>query len=134
MKSPLIKLLWKAGWAPLAVFLFHAAIAPTRWRVPLDFTIHFLGGASIAFFFFYAIDSFKRIFGEMSQLTLHLLSFTAACTMGMFWELGEFASDICLGTHIQQNVHETMSDLIADISGATISLLCVFLVRRIFLR
>lgn len=114
--------------------VFHAAVAPTRWRVPLDFTIHFLGGASIAFFFFHTVDCFKKHFGAVSSFTHYLLSFALACTMGVFWELGEFASDIYLKTRIQQNIPETMADLIADVSGATISLLGVYLVRRMLFR
>jgi hypothetical protein len=133
VKSPLIKLLLKAGWAPIAVMLLHAAVASTRWRVPLDFTIHFLGGISIAFFSFHAIDCFKKFLGETTTLLSYVLSFTAACTVGVFWELGEFASDVYLGTHIQQSIRETMSDLIADVSGATLSLLLIFLVGRLFL-
>jgi hypothetical protein len=52
-----------------------------------------------------------------------LFSFALACTIGVFWEFAELASDVFRGTHIQQSIHETMRDLIADACGATLTLI-----------
>jgi hypothetical protein len=125
----LCKLLRKAAWAPIAVVLFHAIIEKTSLRTPLDFPIHFLGGASMAFFFFHALDCFEAMLGTMTAFTRHLFSFSLACTVGLFWEFGELFSDTFLHTHIQITLHETMSDLIADTTGAITSLSLIFIGR-----
>ena len=54
----------------------------------------------------------------------YVLAFTAACTVAVFWEFGEFASDLVLGTHIQHDVAETLWDLVFGAGGAAIAL-CV---------
>jgi hypothetical protein len=126
--SSLWNLLLKAGWAPVAVVVFHAIVAKTSLRSPLDFTIHFLGGASIAFFLFHALEGFRNLFGNPTALGHYLFSFALACTVGLFWEFGELFSDTFLHTHIQRSIGETMSDLIADATGATTSLFVVAIV------
>lgn len=124
------QLLLRAAWAPIAVLILHAFVEKTSFRQPLDFTIHFLGGASIACFLFHALQCFRMIFGSTTALGCYLFSFALACTGGpLFWEFGELLSDTFLHTHIQQTLHETMSDLIADTTGAISSLLVVFLTR-----
>jgi hypothetical protein len=109
----------------------HAVIAKTPFRKPLDFPIHFLGGASIAFLFFHALDCFEALFGALTPFARYLFSFSLACTIGVFWEFGELFSDAFLHTHIQKSLHETMSDLIADTTGAVTSLSFVFIARRL---
>jgi hypothetical protein len=109
------------------VVILHEAVAKTSLRDPLDFTIHSLGGASIAFFFFHALHCFERFLGATTMLGRLLFSFALACTAGVFWEFGELASDVFLHTHIQLTIAETMSDLIADATGAACSLSVVFL-------
>lgn len=124
------KLLGRAAWAPIAVLILHAIIAKTSLRKPLDFSIHFLGGASMAFFFFHALECFEALLGTTTPFARYLFSFSLACTVGLFWEFAELFSDVFLHTHIQKTLHETMSDLIADTTGAIISLSLVFLARR----
>jgi hypothetical protein len=51
MLTAIGKLLLKAGWAPLAVVVLHASVAKTPFRKPMDFPIHYLGGAAIAYSF-----------------------------------------------------------------------------------
>ena len=126
----LFKLAWKAGWAPMAVVVLHSVVAKTPLRAPLDFTIHFLGGASMAFFCFHALECGAALFGEIRPPARHLFSFALACTVGLFWEFGELASDVFRHTHIQISLHETMSDLIADTTGAMLALSLVGLFRR----
>ena len=72
------KLLLRAGWAPAAVLMFHAVVAKTVWREPLDFTIHFLGGAAIAYFFFYALQYLERLVGPTSGFGRYLFAYALA--------------------------------------------------------
>lgn len=131
MVSAVARLVWKAGWAPVAVLIFHAIIAKTPLRKPLDFSMHFLGGAAIAYFLFHALHAFEALLGTTTTAGRYLFAFALACTVGLFWEFAELFSDTFLHTHIQQTVHETMSDLIADATGAITSLTIVCVVRTI---
>jgi hypothetical protein len=128
--SALRQLFWRAAWAPIAVVILHAIIARTSLRQPLDFPIHYLGGASIAFFVFQALPCFVMLLGRPSPFGSYLFSFALACTSGSFWEFGELLSDAFQHTHSQQSLHETMLDLIADTTGAITALILLFLYRR----
>ena len=123
-------LLMRAGWAPVLVLVMHAVVVRTPWRTPLDFWMHFSGGAAIAFFWFHAIDCFGALLGRVTALGRFLFSFSLACTVGVFWEFGELFSDVFLGTVIQKSINETMSDLIADAAGAVVSLGVVYAIGR----
>lgn len=124
-------LLRRAAWAPIAVVIAHAIIERTTLRVVLDFWIHFSGGAAIAYFLFVAIETLQQSVGRVTVAAQTLFAFALACTVGLFWEFGELASDVFLGTHIQKDLRNTMSDLIADASGAVLALGVVAVVRRI---
>ncbi|HVF70478.1 MAG TPA: hypothetical protein VM940_02620 [Chthoniobacterales bacterium] len=124
-----MRLLRRAAWAPVAVLIFHAAVAKTPWRQPLDFAMHFSGGAAIAYFLFEAQDHFRGFLAPPSPFGRYLFAFALACTVGLFWEFGELFSDWFLHTHIQKSLHETMRDLIADTGGAVTSLLVLALLR-----
>ncbi len=134
MLKSISRLLVRAAWAPVSVLILHAAVAGTSLRDPLDFTVHFLGGSAIAFFIFEAIECFPSLVGRITAFGHCLFSFTFACTVGLFWEFGELFSDVFYHTHIQHDLHETMSDLIADTCGALSSLFLLFLVRKILQR
>jgi hypothetical protein len=125
LTKALTRLLLTAGWAPVAVLVIHAIVAKTPYRQPLDFPMHFLGGAAIAYFVFYAVKLLPQVFGAPSTLAKYLLSYGLACTVGLFWEFGEAISDVLLRTHIQQSLYETMSDLVADATGAAAALALV---------
>ena len=125
------RLLWRAAWAPVSVLILHAIVAKTPLRDPLDFTIHFLGGASVAFFLFHTLECFAGLFASPRPLARYLFSFSLTCTVGLFWEFAELFSDTFLHTHIQYSLHETMSDLIADTTGAVTSLSLVFAARHL---
>lgn len=127
--TPLLRLLLRAGWAPLAVLIFHRAIFHTPWRQPLDFVMHYSGGVAISFFIWHALDCFASWFGSQTAFARYLLTFSLACTIGLFWEFAELASDVFRGTHIQHSIRETMRDLIADTVGALTTLAGVFVVR-----
>ena len=44
-------------------------------------------------------------------------------TASVFWEFGEFTLDSCLGTHIQIDLDDTMSDMAFGILGGVLFLL-----------
>ena len=121
--------LLRTAWAPATVLIFHQAIAHTSLRKPLDFTVHSLGGASMAFCAWHGIACFPALFGRMTAFAAYLLSFCSALTIGVFWEFIEQLSDKFRGTHIQLSVGETMGDLWADATGASVALLLVLIVR-----
>jgi hypothetical protein len=125
-----LRLLRRAAWAPIAVLIFHAIVAETPYRKALDFTMHFSGGAAIAYFSFVALHEFRSLLGMPTAFGRYLFSFALTCTVGMFWEIGEYFSDVFLSTHIQKELTNTMSDLIADAAGALSALALVFLIRR----
>ncbi|MGV3662468.1 MAG: hypothetical protein ACO1TE_19950 [Prosthecobacter sp.] len=124
-----MQLLLRAGWAPVAVLIFHRLIYFTPYRQPLDFVMHYSGGVAIAFFLWRALDCFAPWFGTLTSFARYLFTFALACTVGLFWEFAELASDVFRHTHIQHSIHETMRDLIADATGALTTLTLVFLVR-----
>ena len=126
---PLLRLLMRAGWAPLGVLLFHQWLLRTPYRQQLDFVMHYSGGGAIAFFLWHALDCFAHWFGKLTPFARYLFTFALACTVGLFWEFAELYSDVVYGSHIQHNVRETMRDLIADATGALTTLALTFVVR-----
>jgi len=126
---PLLRLLLRAGWAPLVVLLFHQWLLHTPYRQQLDFVMHYSGGVAIAFFLWHALDCFAHWFGKLTPFARYLFTFALACTVGLFWEFAELYSDVVYGSHIQHNVRETMRDLIADATGALTTLALTFVVR-----
>lgn len=127
--TPLLRLLLRAGWAPLAVLAFHQKILHTSYRQQLDFVMHYSGGVAISFFLWHTLDCFAHWFGSLTVFARYLFTFALACTVGLFWEFAEFFSDVVFGSHIQYNVRETMRDLIADATGAATTLTLTWLVR-----
>ncbi len=127
--TPLLRLLLRAGWAPLLVLVFHRIVYHTPWRQPLDFVMHYSGGVAIAFFLWHALDCFAHWFGALTPFARYVFTFALACTVGLFWEFAELYSDVVHHTHIQHSVHETMRDLVADATGALTTLAGVFIVR-----
>jgi hypothetical protein len=127
--TPLLRLLLRAGWAPLLVLVFHRIFYHTPWRQPLDFVMHYSGGVAIAFFLWHALDCFAHWFGALTPFACYVFTFALACTVGLFWEFAELYSDVVHHTHIQHSVHETMRDLVADATGALTTLAGFFIVR-----
>lgn len=127
--KPLLRLLVRAGWAPVAVLIFHRAIMHSPYRQQLDFVMHYSGGVAIAFFLWHTLDCFAHWFGQLTLFARYLFTFALACTVGLFWEFAELFSDVVYGTHIQHSIHETLRDLVADATGALTTLTLVFLVR-----
>jgi hypothetical protein len=121
------RILRDAAWAPAAVLIFHQVAIRLHIRSRLDHLIHFLGGAAAAYFFYRAVKIAAPYLGKLQKLTRYLLAFTLTCTIAVFWELAEFASDKLRGTHIQQSISETLWDLISGVTGATVCLALIFI-------
>jgi len=113
----------QTAWAPVLVLLIHQIVLRTPWRRELDFWMHFSGGLAAAYLAWHGLVCFERWLGRVTHAGRCLFSFGLACTIGVFWEFAELASDVFRGTHIQHSIHETMRDLIADACGATLTLI-----------
>jgi hypothetical protein len=90
-------------------------------RKELDHLIHFSGGLAIAYFLDRALRICSAYTGELRPGVRYLLTYTSACTVAVFWELGEYAMDIRYGSHIQHSVSETLLDLFFGVSGAAVT-------------
>lgn len=121
----LLRLLVNPGWAPLAVVVVHLVLAQYGFTQRFDHLLHFLGGASIAYFLFMLVGLLPSLFGGVPSWIRYLLAFTASCTVAVFWEFAEFASDRFMGTSIQQSVSETVLDLAFGVAGALSTLVVI---------
>jgi hypothetical protein len=117
-------IIYKAGWAPVSVVLFHSLLsALIGHRRSLDPAMHFLGGAAIAYFFYKAIAMASKWFGEATLPARPVIAFCFATTIAVFWEFMEFTGGKATGVSAQVSLEETMYDLILGCSGALTYLL-----------
>lgn len=121
----LLRLLLNPGWAPLAVVVVHLVLAQYGLTQRFDHLLHFLGGASMAYFLFVLVGLLPSLFGGVPRWIRYLLAFTASCTVAVFWEFAEFTSDRFMGTSIQQSVPETVLDLAFGVAGALSTLVVI---------
>lgn len=132
-KIRLTSLIWqiaiRASWAPVLVIVFRWLAMEFHVRKPLDYVIHFSGGLAICYFLYQCINLGAFYTGELRAWVQYLFTFTASCTVALFWEFAELASDLFLGTHIQYNVLETLWDLISGTLGATVTLGLIVIVQ-----
>jgi len=129
-----VGLIRRAGWAPVAVVLFHAFLSrglDGYTRVPpLDIPMHLLGGVAIAYFFsscFAALPEglMAKEFRWIAEI-LCVVSLTA--TAAVFWEFAEFTSDRLFGTGAQKGLEDTLLDMALGVLGGVLYL--VFARRR----
>jgi hypothetical protein len=134
-KSAPKRLLWlittKAAWAPILVIIFRWLAMAFHIREQLDHVIHFSGGVAICYFLYQSIGICSFYVGTFNPPIRYFLAFTTSCTVALFWEFGEFASDIFLGTHIQHSISETLFDLIFGTLGASTTI-ALLLISRFF--
>lgn len=129
--SVILKLFKAGGWFPAAVFFGHLLL---KFGVKIysfwpdaDMPLHFLGGLSIAYFVAGAFNvlSHESVKSSRSKLLELVLVVSLTATVAVFWEFGEFASDLVLGTYLQGGLVDTMQDLMLGMVGAFV----VFFVR-----
>jgi hypothetical protein len=129
------KLIWSAlrdaAWVLAVVILFRWGAMRLGIREQLDHVIHFSGGFAMAYFLYRVIRMASPYLGELRPFTRYLLAFAGTCTVALFWEFGEFASDIFRGTHIQFSVAETLDDLIFGTLGAACCLVFIAVVTKL---
>lgn len=119
MTDKLKQLLIRAGWAPISVVLLHAGVVGfTGHERSLDFLIHFLGGAAIAYFLSHALAIWKSTFENLGFFARSLTVFCFTCTVALFWEFAEFLSGSLTGIYTQLSLEETMGDLFMGCLGA----------------
>jgi hypothetical protein len=113
------RLLRQAAWAPITVVVGHEVAARIFGHEPVvDPIMHFSGGMAAAYFVRRACAVCPRLVGAPTPFVVDLLAFGIACSAALFWEFGEQLSDICLGSHIQTSVTNTLRDLELGVAGA----------------
>jgi hypothetical protein len=114
-----------------------------------DDLLHTLSGLIIGFIGFIFMYKLNRNYSmDLNPALVAIFSFTFAVTIGVFWEILEFASDVILETNNQKwnlpdtaillgkdyqgaGLRDTMSDLIVDSVGALMtSVMCYFLYKN----
>ena len=126
----------RALWLPLTVFLLHvlfsACLGITKKLPGLDILSHFLGGIAIAFFFSVLADILRErgLISHLDRVVRQVLIFALTATAAVFWEFAEFVLDTYLGTHIQIDLQDTMSDIGFGILGGLAFICIVAAVRR----
>lgn len=121
-----------AGWAPFCVVVLHRIVLVSglrQYRV-CDWTLHFLGGLTIAFFLFHVLVLLEAQIGRLSRAAHLALTYTSACTVAAFWELAEFAHCALRGITIQLSIEETMIDLFNGTLGAAVTVVGLLLFSR----
>ena len=123
MRHWFLSALLQAGWAPTAVFLFHA-FASRVLRLyedhpASDVAMHALGGIAIAFFFWRAglLAAGAGVIGAINRTGLSVMVFGLTCAAAVFWEFGEYLSDRYLGTRAQLGLDDTLGDMLVGIVG-----------------
>jgi hypothetical protein len=113
----------RAIWAPLVVLILHGIFGDLFGHEPVvDPISHFCGGAAIAWFVWEAQFIIGEKFGRPNRLCIECLMLCVTCTAAVFWEFGEFFSDVFLGTNVQRSLSNTMRDLILGALGGGIIL------------
>lgn len=110
---------------PLLVFLLHilALYSGLYANIPkLDNLLHFLGGMSIAA----AALSFIAYAKHVHMMEIHtwwlriFLTLALVALAAVDWEFMEYILDHTVGSHIQGNVTDTMSDIVLALCGGGI--------------
>lgn len=128
----------------IMVFIFSGLFLSVRYNLYYRFfwwddLLHTISGVIIGFIGFIMIYKINHKYSmDISPLLVAVFSFTFAVTMGVFWEILEFTSDVFLGTANQKwnlpdteiligkvyqgsGLRDTMSDLIVSSIGAFIT-------------
>jgi hypothetical protein len=108
-------------WAPVGVVLAHNGLAALiGHHREFDPVFHFLGGVAGAHAVLQGLVLFPRSTAFAPVARPRLVAVIAVAFVAGLWELGEFASDRVLGSHIQQGWLDTGSDIALGIAGAVV--------------
>jgi hypothetical protein len=120
------KILKVGAWAPLLAFIMHMFLsrilhAYQVWP-PTDIPMHFIGGASIAFFISRCFQALPREPISRSRVAILelLLIGSLTASAAVFWEFAEFSTDQLFGSNVQISLANTMQDLAMGILGAIV--------------
>jgi len=128
----------------IVLFIFAGLFLSVRYKLYYRFfwwddLLHTISGVIIGFIGFIVIYRINyRYSMDISPLLVAIFSFTFAVTLGVVWEILEFACDVALGSAHQKwnlppdavlmgrpyqgsGLRDTMSDLIVDSVGALIT-------------
>jgi len=128
-----MRLVLRAGWAPLLVFLMHGTLAGWVFDIytlhpRFDVPMHVLGGFAIAYFLTACVAAVPREVIEQSARPLAeavvVIGLTITAAVG--WEFAEYVSDNLLGTHLQHGLDDTMRDMAFGILGGLVFVLVRF--------
>ena len=113
--------IYEVIWPGLVVLVAHAILGTIFGHEPyVDPVMHFSGGVAAAYCFIRLPRLAPRYFGEPTPLTRYLFSFGLVTVVAVFWEFGEYLSDIFLGTRIQRSIGNTLRDLLNGMLGAMV--------------
>lgn len=132
MRSWPLSALLRAGWAPAAVFLFHAYASTVLhlyvYYPASDIAMHALGGIAIAYFFWRAasLASGAGVLGGINRVGLGVMVFGLTCAAAVFWEFGEYLSDRYFGTRSQLGLDDTLGDMLVGIVGGVAFLAAIW--------
>lgn len=118
-RLPTYRLLISAGWAPVCVVLLNAFVVRTAYRQDLNWLVHALGGAAMAYFLHRAAVLGERHLGQLRPPAQYLLAFGLTCAVAIAWECTEFAFGY------QDGLTDTMGDLAFGTLGAALGLLAL---------
>ena len=90
-----------------------------------DMATHVLGGVAIAYCSskILTILCRRRVIGDLEIRVRTVLVFALTATAAVFWEFAEFGVDSYLGTRIQVDLANTMSDMALGILGCVVFLI-----------
>jgi hypothetical protein len=138
----------------IVIFIFAGIFLSVRFELYnqvfwWDDLLHTLSGVIIGFIGFIIIYKINGKYSmNISPLLVAVFAFTFAMTMGVVWEIFEFAMDVFFGTTMQSwdlpettvmmgrpfqgsGLRDTMSDLIVNSAGALLtSVICYFLYKE----
>ncbi|HNZ65446.1 MAG TPA: hypothetical protein PKJ10_06375 [Smithella sp.] len=138
----------------IVIFIFAGIFLSVRFELYYnvfwwDDLLHAVSGVIIGFLGFIIIYKINSKYSmDVSPLLVAVFAFTFAITMGVLWEIFEFAIDWVFGTTMQSwdlphdttligrafqgsGLRDTMSDLIIDSIGAlSTSIICYFLYKE----
>lgn len=120
-----VRILRETAWAPAAVLILN--FFAVRLYADFFWLLHLLGGAALGFFFHRAIRIAADLLGSLRAFAQYVFAFALACTVGLFWEITEFTLDRIMLAQLQEDLPETMSDLIFDVAGAVAVLVVIAL-------